>query len=45
MMRDHRALFTVQRDAGVVERLLRVFHVVVQFRDAALKNAAEVARN
>jgi hypothetical protein len=44
-MRDHSALVAVQRDARVVERLLRVLQVVVEFRDAALEYAPKVARN
>lgn len=44
VVRDHRALFAVQRHGRLLERFLVVPHMEVQFGDAALEYAAEVAR-
>lgn len=42
VMRNHYAVITVQGNAGLVKRLLRVLQVVVQFRDATLEYRSEV---
>lgn len=45
MVRDHRTLIAIQRDARIMKRLLGMFEVIIKFRNASFEDAAEVARN
>ena len=45
MLGDHGALVAVQRDGGLVERLLGVLQLVAQLVDTAFEDRSEVARD